>query len=321
MTYISGGSDGKALEDFRSLNLLTNTSAPVCTASASSFSKTPPRTIPTAPQTSTSSSSSSSSKTAPHTHEITPEGAIVRIEQGTAHKKSAGGVMQVEGGHAGSLGSRYCHIAMAYCDSIFIFGGCDGTKQLNDLLKFSFAPDTLNAYVPPSVHACGLKELVGSDKYSDITFVMEGKRVMAHKILCMRSPSLQNMIPIKCEDGGADEIVIADISYDTFSSLLEFLYSDACDVDASNVTDLFHAADRFGVDRLKKICECALVKSLDVSSVCKMALLGDTCNGEILRRESIAFIVTRFDRISRTAVFEEMGRENLDLLFEILRLR
>jgi leucine-zipper-like transcriptional regulator 1 len=219
--------------------------------------------------------------------------------------------MQVEGGHAGSLGSRYCHIAVAHCDSIFIFGGCDGTKQLNDLLKFSFAPDTLNAYLPPSVHACGLKELVGSDKYSDVTFIVEVKEVMAHKILCRRCPSLQNMIPIKCEDGGADEIVIADISYDTFSSLLEFLYSDACDVDANN------AADRFGVDRLKKICECALVKSLDVNSVCKMALLGDTCSGEILRRESIAFIVTHFERISRTAVFEEMGREDLDLLFEI----
>ena len=52
-----------------------------------------------------------------------------------------------------------------------------------------------------------------------------------------------------------------------------------------------------------------------------MALLGDTCSGEILRRESIAFIVTHFDRISRTALFEEMARENLDLLFEILRLR
>jgi hypothetical protein len=137
----------------------------------------------------------------------------------------------------------------------------------------------------------------------------------------MRCPTLQNMMPIKCEDGGADEIAIADIGHDTFSSLLEFLYSDACDVDASNVTDLFHAAVRFGVDRLKKICECVLVKSLDVNNVCEMALFGDTCSGEILRRESIAFILTHFDRISRTAVFEEMGRENLDLLFEILRLR
>jgi hypothetical protein len=63
------------------------------------------------------------------------------------------------------------------------------------------------------------------------------------------------------------------------------------------------------------------VKSLDVNSVCKMAVLGNTCNGEILRRESIAFIVTHFDRISRTAVFEEMARENFDFLIEILRLR
>lgn len=317
--YISGGSDGEALEDFRSLNLLTNTWAPVCTASASSSSKTPSRTNPTAQQTSTSSSS----KKASYTPEDTPQGAIVRMEQGTADEilLVEDDVMKVVGGHAGSLGSRYCHIAVVHCDFIFVFGGYDGTRRLTDFLKFSFVPDTLNAYVPPSVLTCGLKELVGSDKYSDITFTVEGKKVMAHKILCMRCPALQNMIPVKCEDGGADEIVVADIGYDTFSSLLEFLYSDAYDVDANNVTDLFHAADRFGVDRLKKICECALVKSLDISSVCKMAVLGDTCSGEILRRESLAFIVTYFDRISRTAVFEEMARENLDLLFEILRLR
>ena len=247
----------------------------------------------------------------------------MRMEQGTADKGSEveGGAMQVEGGHAGSLGSRYCHIAVAHCDSIYVFGGYEGTRRLNDFSKFSFVPDTLNAYVPPSVIACGLKKLVGSGRYSDITFIVEGKGVMAHKILCMRCPSLQDMIPVRCEDGGADEIVIADIGHGTFSSLLQFLYSDACDVGACNVTDLFHAANRFGVDRLKKICECVLVKSLDVNNVCKMALLGDTCHGEILRRESIAFIVTHFDSMSRTAVLEEMARENLDLLFEILRLR
>lgn len=243
--YIFGGSDGKVLEEFRSLNLRTNTWAPVCTASASSSSKTPSRTIPTALQTSTSSStSSSSSKTAPNTHENTPQEAKVSIEQGTADDVIVvgGDVMQIEGGQVGSLGSRRSHIAVAHGGNIFTFGGCDDTKQLNDFLKFSLAPDTLNAYVPPSVLACGLAELVGSDKYSDIAFIVEGKKVKAHKILCMRCPFLQNMIPIKCEDGGADEIVIADISYGTFSSLLEFLYSDACDIDANDVTDLFHAA-------------------------------------------------------------------------------
>jgi BTB/POZ domain len=241
--YIYGGSDGKVLEDFRSLNLPTNIWAPVCIASASSSSKTPSRTIPTALQTSTSSSS----KTAPYTHDKTPQGAMVWSEQGTDNDVFVVGcdVMQIEGGHARSLWSRRSHIAVAHRDNIFTFGGYDGTKRLNDFLKLSFVPDTLNAYVPPSVLACGLKELVGSDKYSDITFIVEGKRAMAHKILCMRCPSLQNTVPIKCEDGGADEMVVADIGHDTFSSLLEFLYSDACDVDANNVTDLFHAADRF----------------------------------------------------------------------------
>lgn len=32
--------------------------------------------------------------------------------------------------------SRFCHVACVYKDSMFVFGGYDGTSRLNDLVEF-----------------------------------------------------------------------------------------------------------------------------------------------------------------------------------------
>jgi leucine-zipper-like transcriptional regulator 1 len=220
-----------------------------------------------------------------------------------------------------SPGCRFCHIAVVHSGSMYSFGGYDGSRRLNDFLKYSFTSDLTASDIPVSTLVGDLKGFVKSDLHSDITFIVEGRKIHAHKILCMRCAFFHNMLTGEYMESREAEIEIAELTYDTFSSLIEFLYSDHCEVNKSNGMELFQAADRFGIDRLKKVCECVLATHLEVEGVSEMALAGDRYNGDILKGESVAFIISHFDAVSKTKGFEEMGRANPDLLFEILRLR
>jgi hypothetical protein len=94
-------------------------------------------------------------------------------------------------------GSRFCHIGVMYEGALFTFGGYDGSHRLNDFLKFTFINELPAPEVPASTLVTDLKHFVNSDMHSDITFVVEGMKVPAHKILCMRCPYFHNMLTVR----------------------------------------------------------------------------------------------------------------------------
>ena len=120
----------------------------------------------------------------------------------------------------------------------------------------------------------------------------------------------------------AAEVAIEDVKHETFLLFLEYLYSDHVDVASADVAmDLFEVADRFGVERLKKICEGELVASIKIENAAQILLAADAFNAERLRERCLSYLVQHFDDVSKTPCFEEMARVNLELLFEVLRLR
>ena len=73
--------------------------------------------------------------------------------------------------------------------------------------------------------------------------------------------------------------------------------------------------------RLKKICEFYLISLINIETVSEILTIGELFQGEKLKEKCINFIIMNFDRVSKTNTFEEMGRNNVELLFEILRKR
>jgi hypothetical protein len=84
-------------------------------------------------------------------------------------------------GHANGLspGCRFCHVGVVYDDALFVFGGYDGAHRLNDFVKYYFVAGN---ELPPSTLVADLKGLVDSELLSDITFIVEGVPVHAHKV-------------------------------------------------------------------------------------------------------------------------------------------
>jgi len=117
------------------------------------------------------------------------------------------------------------------------------------------------------------------------------------------------------------EIPINNVSKQVFLAVLEFLYTDEMEIKLEMAMDLFVAADQFGVERLKKMCEKTILLSITVESAASILQAADMHNARSLRQRCLDFILRHFDSVSKTNAFEEMGRRNVELLFEILKRR
>lgn len=59
--------------------------------------------------------------------------------------------------------------------------------------------------------------------------------------------------------------------------------------------ELFEAADHFGIDRLKTMCEQAIVANLDVENAAAIFHASDMHNATSLRDMALNFIIQNFD--------------------------
>ena len=101
---------------------------------------------------------------------------------------------------------------------------------------------------------------------------------------------------------------LSTVPYKCFLALLEYLYTDMVDVQLDIAMDLFQAADQFGVDRLKKICESKMLSSINVENAASIFHAADLHNALGLREKCLTFILHNFDAVTKTICFEEMGR-------------
>ena len=117
------------------------------------------------------------------------------------------------------------------------------------------------------------------------------------------------------------EITILDIRHSIFLILLEYLYTDDIEVPIEMAMELFMAADRYGIERLLTICESRMLSSLCVENAATVFHAADLHNAKSLRDRCLHFILLHFDQVTKSTAFEEMGRTNVDLVFEVLKLR
>lgn len=224
-------------------------------------------------------------------------------------------------------GHRFCHVAVVHKDSLYVFGGYDGSNRLNDFLEFKFGFG--GTEIPASSLINDLKGLLSAsddgddagDALSDVTFLVDGRRVRAHKVLCMRCPYFKALLAGRMREATQAEVAIEEVRHPIFLALLEYLYTDQVDIPLDIAMELFEAADRFGVDRLKRMCESKMLASIHVENAATIFHAADSHAAKSLREKCLTFILTNFDAVTRTASFEEMGRTNVELVFEILKSR
>ena len=61
------------------------------------------------------------------------------------------------------------------------------------------------------------------------------------------------------------QVRIEDVSLECFLALLEYLYTDHAPIEEGDAVGILVAADRYGQDRLRNLCELYITKGVDVA--------------------------------------------------------
>ena len=78
-------------------------------------------------------------------------------------------------------------------------------------------------------------------------------------MLCTRCKYFEAMFGGEYSESNMDEVKLPDTPYDVFLLLMEYLYTDHVHVSLDIAMDLFEVADKFGVERLKLMCESRML--------------------------------------------------------------
>jgi speckle-type POZ protein len=143
--------------------------------------------------------------------------------------------------------------------------------------------------VPPSDLHRHLGDLLASKEGADVTFHVAGETFQAHRsVLASRSPVFRaELFSPMMEGGGAAVVEIDDMDGQAFRALLEFVYTDALPEDMTPEEEavmcqhLLVAADRYGMERLKLVCEDRLCRHVTVGSAATILALAEQhrCHG------------------------------------------
>ena len=216
---------------------------------------------------------------------------------------------------------RFCHVAVSYNDSMWVFGGYNGVDRLNSFIKFDFTVYDRSFDIPPSTILSDFRLLVNNETLSDVTFIVEGRPVHAHKLLLMRCSYFEALFLGQMRESTQDTIHIDSIRYQIFLMLLEYLYTDHLSITFADAMEIFEAADHYGVHRLQMMCEKRMLQAISVENAAGIFHAADLHSATALRAKTKKYILTHFEAVTKTTGFEEMGRRNIDLVFELLQSR
>jgi speckle-type POZ protein len=193
------------------------------------------------------------------------------------------------------------------------------------LLKIRCAPvvikepptecETNPVVVPPPKLPSHLERVLRNGRGADVTLLVGGRDFRAHRfMLAVRSPVFNAQLfgPMTV-DKDKQHIEVDDMEPAIFEMLLLFIYMDSlppCNENKYDVATMQHllvAADRYGLDILKVMCENELCKSIDIKNVKSTLALASQhyCDGlknaclEFMSTSGVAAVVFLMDGFNR----------------------
>jgi hypothetical protein len=102
-----------------------------------------------------------------------------------------------------------------------------------------------------------------------------------------------------------------------FRKLLEFIYSDTLtDLEtADQAIDVLVAANKYGLDRLKRLCEKFLVSIIDLDNVVELLCLSDMHQAMELKRMCLNYAMQYSDIVTKRQDIKKLSKS---VLIELL---
>lgn len=111
-----------------------------------------------------------------------------------------------------------------------------------------------------------VRQMYNDPTFADFTFLVMEKEFKVHKnILAAASPVFLKMFTTKMEESRTNQCRVEHIKPEIFEKLLECIYKGKLPDDFGDFAmDLYSAADYYGIDRLKELCQSEVHERLSV---------------------------------------------------------
>jgi speckle-type POZ protein len=163
-----------------------------------------------------------------------------------------------------------------------------------------------------------IKMLKGGEG-ADVTFSVCGELFNAHRsLLAARSSVFRAELFGPMKEKGTHPIKIDDIEPPIFQELLHFVYTDSLVLDGKHYKEdrtaklqhLLVAADRYGLDKLRVLCERKLCEGLDVETVATTLVLAEQHHCKDLKEACVEFMAPRnvLQAVMATDGFKHFGK-------------
>ena len=164
-------------------------------------------------------------------------------------------------------------------------------------------------------NANGFGCILGDKDFSDVTFIAGDKEIPAHKaLLAAKSPAFAAMF--KSEEEQTDRIEITEKT-SVFEELLRFIYAGEVEKLDTNAEGLLPAADKYGIDQLKSLCELELVGQLNATNALQRLVLADLHGASQLKCEAIRVINSHASEVTKSEGWKALIESKPHLLAEI----
>jgi hypothetical protein len=158
----------------------------------------------------------------------------------------------------------------------------------------------------------------GLEKDVSISFSLRDEKLYAHSfILMLRSPVFRAMLlSDRFQESITKDIKIEDIEYDCFVQILNFIYTDECELH-ENTFDLLNGSIKYGIEPLEKKIEEYLLDSLNNENAPFCLYYSDLYRAESLKKNVLGYISQNSDCIKSEDFFKII--HSVQLQAEILK--
>ncbi|XP_063089624.1 speckle-type POZ protein-like [Cavia porcellus] len=161
--------------------------------------------------------------------------------------------------------------------------------------------------VPEGCLAEDLGGLWERSQLSDCCLCVAGQEFQAHKaILAARSPVFMALLEHEKQGSKKNRVEISDMDPEVFKEMIYFMYTGKAPNLGIMATELLEAASRFGLERLKLMCENHLCSNLSVENAVEILILADLHSAPQLKTRTLDFINFHVSDILETSEWKAM---------------
>uniref|UniRef100_A0AAY4EH10 BTB domain-containing protein n=1 Tax=Denticeps clupeoides TaxID=299321 RepID=A0AAY4EH10_9TELE len=171
--------------------------------------------------------------------------------------------------------------------------------------------------VPECSMADDLGDLWDQSLLPDCSLVVAGQEFQAHKaILAARCPVFRAMFMHNMMERQTNRVEIHEMEPEVLKELLTFIYSGKAPNLQDMAAELLVAADMYLLDRLKRMCEEALCRSLTVENAAEILIFADLYLTPNLKEKAITFI-NQWVMLSQTPGWKTIQKDHPYVMAEL----